>query len=128
MDKKRAGEKRRFITGPSGVCRRVLHGAYPNACPAIIHGGTFRESGIMNRRRLFQISLRTLLGLITVAAIWLGYITHRAREQKVAVARIKELGGRVVYDYQAANTAANATPPGWPWLRRLVGDEYFQDV
>jgi hypothetical protein len=87
----------------------------------------------MNRRRLFQISLRTLLGLMTVAAIWLGYITHRAREQKAAVARIKELGGRVVYDfqYQVENSAANPLPQaprGWPWLRRLVGDEYFQDV
>lgn len=83
----------------------------------------------MKRRRLFQFSLSTLLGLMTVAAIWLGYVTHRAREQRAAVAKVKELGGRVVYDYQMANTAsANPTPPGWPWLRRLIGDEYFQDV
>lgn len=82
----------------------------------------------MNRRRLFQISLRTLLGLITVAAIGLGYITHRAREQRAAVARIKELGGRVHYDYQLKDNFAAQEPPGWPWLRRLVGDEYFQDV
>ncbi|MCE9526621.1 MAG: hypothetical protein K8R36_11270 [Planctomycetales bacterium] len=82
----------------------------------------------MNRRQFFQISLRTLIGLMTVAAIWLGYVTHRAREQRAAVARIKELGGRVVYDYQMATTAMNPSPPGWPWLRRLIGDEYFQDV
>lgn len=82
----------------------------------------------MNRRRLFQISLRTLLGLITVAAIGLGYITHRAREQRAAVARIKELGGLVHYDYQLKDNFAAQEPPGWPWLRRLVGDEYFQDV
>ncbi|MGI8978295.1 MAG: leucine-rich repeat domain-containing protein [Pirellulaceae bacterium] len=70
---------------------------------------------------------------MTVAAIWLGYITHRAREQRTAVARIRELQGRVVYDYQyqVENSAANPlpqTPPGWPWLRHLIGDEYFQDV
>jgi hypothetical protein len=91
--------------------------------------GAIRERGTMNRRSLFQISLRTLLGLMTVAAIGLGYITYRAREQRAAVARVKELGGRVVYDWEMANTSvANPAPPGWPWLRRLMGDEYFQDV
>jgi hypothetical protein len=80
----------------------------------------------MNRRRFWQISLRSLLLLTTLAAIWLGYVTHKVREQRAAVALIKQLGGRVSDDYQEATGSANT--PGWPWLRRIIGDEYFQDV
>ena len=87
----------------------------------------------MARRRFFQVSLRTLLILTTLVAIALGILTrvhHRVQEQKIAVARIKALGGQVVYDYEEGKPSAKQkrAPPGWPWLRKLVGDEYFQDV
>ena len=78
-------------------------------------------------RRWLQFSLRTFVVVITLFAAWLGYVSFRAREQQAAVARIKELGGIVQYDYQMP-PSAEPSPPGWPWLRRLVGDEYFQDV
>ena len=79
------------------------------------------------RRRWLQFSLRTFVIVITLFAMWLGYISFRAREQRTAVARIKELSGRVEYDYQSEKNPQKS-PPGWPWLRRIVGDEYFQDV
>ena len=44
-------------------------------------------------RRWLQFSLRSFLLVVTLLATWLGYISFRAREQRVAVARIKELGG-----------------------------------
>jgi hypothetical protein len=79
------------------------------------------------KRHWYQFSLRTFVIIITLLGIWLGYISFRAREQREVVARIKELGGKVEYDYQTEKNPQKS-PPGWPWLRRLVGDEYFQDV
>jgi hypothetical protein len=52
-------------------------------------------------------------------------------DQRAAVHRIHELGGSVAYDYQfdtSGRGLKNPEPAGWPWLRRLVGDEYFQEV
>jgi hypothetical protein len=87
----------------------------------------------MARRRFFQISIRTLLLLTTLIAVALGIlarVNHRVQEQKIAVARIKAIGGQVLYNYEEGKSPARQTrtPPGWPWLRKLVGDEYFQDV
>ncbi len=78
-------------------------------------------------RRWLQFSLRTFLIVLTLLAMGLGYVSFRAREQREAVARINELGGHIQYDYQRGSNP-KPSPPGWPWLRRLVGDEYFQDV
>ena len=78
-------------------------------------------------RRWLQFSLRTFLIVVTLLAMGLGYVSFRAREQRAAVARIQELGGHVQYDYQWGPNP-KPSPPGWPWLRRLVGDEYFQEV
>jgi hypothetical protein len=84
----------------------------------------------------YQYRLRTLLIVMTVLAAWLSIASHRARQQKMAVERIRALGGRVDYDYQriTANTDVDdfmpvlAGPPGPEWLRRFVGDDYFQSV
>jgi internalin A len=79
------------------------------------------------KRRWFQFSLSTFFILVTLFAVWLGFISFHAHEQRAIVARIKELGGIVRYDYQMGANPQQS-PSGWPWLRRLVGDEYFQDV
>lgn len=100
-------------------------------------------------RRRFQFSLRTLLVLLTALAIWLGFTVNRAQVQKKAVRAIEAAGGVVQYDwqpklkpqsggtvsvaYQASHWTNVLTPesgqPGGPaWLRRLIGDDYFQEV
>lgn len=82
-------------------------------------------------RRYVRISLRTLFVVTTLCAIWLGCRCKRAHDQRIAVNRILELRGRVVYDYQYdtnRRNSRNAKPSGPIWLRRFVGDDYFQEV
>lgn len=77
------------------------------------------------RRRWLQFSLRTAFVVLTVFAIWLGVIVSRAREQRAAVVEIQKLGGLAYYDWFYQDTEG---PPGPAWLRRLIGDDFFQDV
>jgi hypothetical protein len=83
-------------------------------------------------RRYLRFSMRTLLVLMTLLSLWLGYHAKRATDQRAAVRMIRKLGGSVMYDYQFAARQAGfqgtAQPGGWLWLRRLIGDEYFQNV
>jgi hypothetical protein len=83
--------------------------------------------------RWFQLTLRTALVVLTLACVWLGILTKRARDQRAAVARIEQLGGRIDYDWEyeyveRGQARPNAVRPGWPWLHRAVGPEYFQEV
>ena len=71
------------------------------------------------RRRWFQFSLRTLLVLVAVVAVWLALLVNAARKQREAVAAIEALGGRIVYEH------GSNLPPGPKWLRELIGEEYF---
>jgi internalin A len=87
-------------------------------------------------RRWMAFSLRGMLLVITLAAVWMGYLTNRAVQQRRAVAAIKQLGGEVAYDWEFAKPDRRRSwpnnvephPPGSRWLRKLVGDEYFQRV
>jgi hypothetical protein len=71
-------------------------------------------------QRWFQISVRTLLVLVTLAAIAAGawrWYTEPFRRQRHAMAAIEKAGG----SYE--------TVPGGPaWLRRVVGESSFQNV
>lgn len=96
------------------------------------------------RCRRLTFSLRTLVVLLTALAVWLGVIVNRAREQQEAVNAIEALGGRVGYDWEMIdvpyrgdfappimtnNRFITTTEPRGPsWLRRLIGDDYFQRV
>jgi hypothetical protein len=96
------------------------------------------------RRRWFQYSLRSFLVFMTAFAVWLGILAERARQQREAVKAIEALGGKVTYDFQIIGVPYNgnpdpphtvnrifrpdADPPGPIWLRRLIGDEFFQEV
>lgn len=76
----------------------------------------------MDRRKRFQVSIRTLLILTTLAAIGLAIWTRvyqRVNEQKLAAARILALGGK---------DTILLTPQAWPWLQFAVGEEFFQEV
>jgi hypothetical protein len=85
-------------------------------------------------RRLIRLSLRMLMLLVLVLAGGLGWVVHRARVQRDAVAAIEKTGGRVVYHWQktpagtTAVTNLKAEPP-WPkWLVGHLGVDYFGHV
>ena len=86
------------------------------------------------RRRCLQYSLRTFFVLVTVLCVcfgWLGLKVHRANEQRKAVAWVRKMRGKVLYDYkfhEGAYLEDGAEPPGPKWLVQLLGAEYFQEV
>ncbi len=98
------------------------------------------------RSRWKTISLRGLLLSIVAIALGLGWIVHKAREQREAVASLQKFGGFVHYDWEFVGgpvkvqrgnliwkpTWGTFKPGGKPWapdwLRRAVGDEYFQSI
>jgi hypothetical protein len=84
------------------------------------------------RRRWFSLSLRGMMVLILVVGGLMGWKARRASLQRRAVARIERLQGNLVYDWQPQGVfptpAATAEPPGPKWLRKMLGDEYFQEV
>jgi hypothetical protein len=88
--------------------------------------------------RWYQYRLRTLLIAMTLLAAWMAYVSHHARQQKLAVEKIRALGGTVQYDYQKdkiqlggeeySRYDPQAMPPGPEWLRNFIGNDYFQNV
>ncbi len=91
------------------------------------------------RGRRYRYTLRTLLALFTLTAIWLGVATQRAIDQRRAVAVVTKFGGIIHYHHQ---TVVKKFPDGEPyfdydltlqpwapeWLRRWIGEDYFTSV
>jgi hypothetical protein len=65
--------------------------------------------------------------LVLLAGLPTGWKVNRAHTQRRAVAAIKASSqfNDVRYDFQKSGAVQ---PPGPEWVRRLVGDEYFQEV
>ncbi len=83
------------------------------------------------KRRFLRFTLRSLLLLMLVVCVALGWKVERARKQRDAVNWIQELGGSVSYDYEIDNndrTIPNAEPPGPKWLMKQLGIDFFDDV
>ena len=95
------------------------------------------------RRRWLRFSLRTLLLLTAVFAVWLGVQVNKAHRFRKAVARIQENNGTVVYDWVRKNRLP--TPmfkeqyalvlerkrefvEDDSWLAAILGSEYFDRV
>lgn len=82
-------------------------------------------------RRWRQFSLRSLLALVLVASValsWLGVGLRRARQQRHAIDRLRQLRARVYYDYEYAGEGKwvhDAELPGPAWLRELLGEDFF---
>jgi hypothetical protein len=82
-------------------------------------------------RRWLSLSLRGSLVLVLLFGLWLGWQAHLARKQREAVAAVKEYGGFVRYDWELDGNGMpvpGATPRAPGWLRRAVGEDYFQRV
>ena len=81
-------------------------------------------------RRFLRFRLRGLSALVLVIGVWLGWIVHTARIQRVAVAVIKQAGGTVYYDWERRNGILTSGGKPWApaWLVDLVGVDYFGHV
>src|ERR1700674_3567123 len=82
------------------------------------------------RRRWFQFSLRTLMLLMVVISVGLGFMgrkLQRVREQRQTVAAIQKLGGVVAYTYPASlfGGGSSDAPPGPAWLTKMLGDDFW---
>jgi hypothetical protein len=76
---------------------------------------------------LIRFRLRTLLVVMTIAAVWLGLMMKRLRDQESGVAIVRARGGGIAYDYQfdsAGNWRPGLPEPGPPWLREVFGPEW----
>lgn len=82
------------------------------------------------RRRKLTLSLRALLLVVLAFGLWLGWRVDKARNQRLAVAAIREYGGEINYDWEYVGDVLTPgrQPLGPKWLRRMIGDEYFQEV
>ncbi len=87
------------------------------------------------KRRWFRFSLRTMLLVITVFALWLGLHIHATRRQQQSVMAVQDAGGRVQYDYHypkgrygrndVSYTATSRVPQ---WLLGMLGVDFFHAV
>ncbi len=82
------------------------------------------------RRRWLRFSLRSLLLLVVVISIPLGWKVNRARNQRVVVEELQKLNAVIEYDYEKVpgNPFIRQPPPAPKWLTDLLGIEYFGDV
>lgn len=90
------------------------------------------------RRHWLTLRVRTLLALVLVAGGALGWLVHRTRVQREAVAAIVRSGGKAYYDWEVERVPASGgtriqrkrnARPRWPrWLVSALGHDYFSDV
>ena len=78
----------------------------------------------------FRLSLRVMLLLVLAFGLGLGWLVNRARNQRLAVAQVSTYNGYVLYDFEQrrGKQFPDSQPWGPAWLRRRLGNEYFQEV
>ena len=81
-------------------------------------------------KRYLRFSFRTMIVLVLAIGAGLGWVIHRVRVQRDAVAAIRRAGGDVWYDWQFKGNSHITS--GEPWgSKRLVealGVDYFGNV
>ena len=71
--------------------------------------------------------MRTLLIVMTLFCVGIAWKMNRVRTIQCAVAEVQRLGGVVTYVHELG-AAPPVEPPGPKWLRRIVGDDFFEEV
>jgi internalin A len=82
-------------------------------------------------RPKFTLTVRGMMIAVLLVGGTIGWKVRRAAIQRRAVAAISRAGGHVVYDFQIkAVREDDDNPQPWApgWLRRVLGDEWFQEV
>lgn len=82
-------------------------------------------------RRWLRFSLRTVLVILILASIWIGWVAQRARNQKVAVEWIEGFDRQPKYDFQFDKNGKflpGAGPIVPSWFHESVGIEHFASV
>lgn len=82
------------------------------------------------RRFRLAISLRAMIVLVLVVGLVLGWRVSKARQQKLISQAIRERGGTIYYDWEVVGGryVPGRKPRISEWVRRFVGDEYFQEI
>ena len=76
------------------------------------------------RRRFLRFSVRGMIVLVLVVAVWLGWVAWRARIQRQAYEAISKHSVMINYDMEL-----NETNPWAPqWLVDLIGYDFFANV
>jgi hypothetical protein len=82
-----------------------------------------------NCPKVFRISLRALLVLVTLFCLWFAKISIEARRQKEAVEWVLRNGGHVLYDKtMEPQVGLVDVEPKRAWLSRLFGQESMGQV
>jgi len=78
------------------------------------------------RRRWFQFGLGSLLALVTVFAVWLGWHMNRVHAQRALVGRVNERGRNVTYDIQIQKRDGKSPYPDW--IVQALGIDFLHRV
>jgi hypothetical protein len=87
-----------------------------------------------------RYSLRFLFAAVTLIALGCGWVAIKLQQggnQREAVKAILDAGGSIGYDFQTMlvpdhpdhfSVASSKLPPQPAWLRKALGDDFFNDV
>jgi Leucine Rich repeat len=77
-----------------------------------------------------HVSIRVLMLIVLIISVLLAWQVNKAREQREAVEAVQRYGGWSHYDYEFVNGKLTAGRSPWApsWLRKMLGDEFFQNV
>ncbi len=82
------------------------------------------------RRQQPRLSIASLITLVLVLGLWLGWFVRSARIQREAVAAITKAHGEVLYDWECRNGhwVPHGAPWGPRWLVNAIGVDHFGNV